>query len=134
MKLWSVKPYGWIAKHYSEWESLVAQRMKSLPAIWETWIQSLGWEDPLVKKMATHYSILAWKTPWTEEPGGSIGLQRAGHDWATSLSLSFWEILCKRLHAILFNLYYILEQVEPIFCDPPPKIRTIVTSGAGVRE
>ena len=65
--------------------------------------------------------FLAWKTPWTEEPGGSIGLQRTRHDWATSLSLSFWEILCKRLHAILFNLYYILEQVEPIFCDPPKK-------------
>ena len=52
-------------------------------------VQSLGWEDPLEKEMATHSSILAWKIPWTEEPGRlqSMGLQRVGHDWATSLSL-----------------------------------------------
>ena len=130
MKLWSMKPYGWITKQYSEWDSLVAQRVKSFPAMWETWIQSLSQEDPLVKKMSTHSSILAWKTPGMEEPGSSIGLQRAGHDWATSLPLSFWvrEALCKRFHAILFHLYYILEQVEPIFCDKK-KIRTVVTSG-----
>ena len=47
---------------------LVAQRLKRLPAIWEAWVQSLGWEDPLVKKMATHSSVLAWKIPWTEDP------------------------------------------------------------------
>ena len=48
----------------------------------ETWVQSLGWEDPLEKEMATHSSILAWRIPWTEEPGGlqSTGLQRVGHD------------------------------------------------------
>ena len=47
----------------------------------ETWVQSLGWEDPLEKEMTTHSSILAWRIPWTEEPGGiqSIGLQRVGH-------------------------------------------------------
>ena len=50
--------------------SLVAQRLKCLPAMWETWVQSLGGEDPLEKEMATHSSILAWKIPWTEEPGG----------------------------------------------------------------
>ena len=62
--------------------SLVAQRLKRLPAMRETWIRSLGWEDPLEKEMATHYSILAWRIPWTEEPGGlqSTGLQRVGHD------------------------------------------------------
>ena len=49
---------------------LVAQRLKHLPAMWETWVQSLGREDPLEKEMATHSSILAWRTPWTEEPGG----------------------------------------------------------------
>ena len=55
--------------------------------MWETWVQSLGWEDPLEKEMATHSSTLAWKIPWMEEPGRlqSIGLQRVGHDWATSL-------------------------------------------------
>ena len=50
--------------------SLVAQMVKTLPAIQETWVQSLGQEDPLEKEMATHSSILAWKIPWTEEPGG----------------------------------------------------------------
>ena len=48
----------------------VAQTLKHLPAVWETWVQSLGWEDPLEKEMATHSSTLAWKIPWTEEPGG----------------------------------------------------------------
>ena len=50
--------------------SLVAQRLKHLPAMRETWVQSLGWEDPLEKEMATHSSILAWRIPWMEEPGG----------------------------------------------------------------
>ena len=49
--------------------SLVAQRLKHLPAMWETWVRSLGQEDPLEKEMATHSSILAWRIPWTEEPG-----------------------------------------------------------------
>ena len=49
--------------------SLVAQRLKCLPAMWETWIQSQGWEDPLEKEMATHSNILAWRIPWKEEPG-----------------------------------------------------------------
>ena len=52
------------------WASLVAQMVKSLPAMRETWIQSLGQEDPLEKEMATHSSILAWKIPWTKKPGG----------------------------------------------------------------
>ena len=50
--------------------SLVSQMVKNLPAIWETWVQSLGQEDPLGKEMETHSNILAWKIPWTEEPGG----------------------------------------------------------------
>ena len=52
------------------WTSLMAQRLKHLPAMWETWVRSLGWEDPLEKEMATHSSTVAWKIPWTEEPGG----------------------------------------------------------------
>ena len=57
--------------------SLGAQMVKNLPAIQETWVQSPGWDDPLEKGMATHSSILAWRIPWTEEPGGlqSVGLQ-----------------------------------------------------------
>ena len=50
--------------------SQVAQMVKCLPAMWETWVQSLGQEDPLEEEMATHSSILAWRIPWTEEPGG----------------------------------------------------------------
>ena len=71
------------------WVSLVAQTVKSLPAVWETQVQSLGWEDPLEKEMATHSSILAWKIPWMEESGRlqSIRLQRVSHNRATSLSL-----------------------------------------------
>ena len=49
--------------------SRVAQMVKRLPTMWETRVQSIGWEDPLEKEMATHSSILAWKIPWTEEPG-----------------------------------------------------------------
>ena len=60
----------------------MAQTIKKLPALWETRVRSLGWEDPLEKGMAIHSSILAWKIPWTEEPCGlqSMGLQRVGHD------------------------------------------------------
>ena len=61
--------------------SLVAQMVKNLPAMQETWVQFLGWEDPLEKGRATHCSILAWRIPWTEEPSGlqSMKLQIVGH-------------------------------------------------------
>ena len=70
--------------------SLVAQRLKRLTPMQETWVRSLGQEDPLEKEMATHSSILAWRISWTEDPGRlqSTGWQRVGYDWATSLSLS----------------------------------------------
>ena len=62
--------------------SLVAQKVKRLPAIRETWVRFLGQEDPLEKEMATHSSTLAWKIPWMEEPDRlqSLGSQRVGHD------------------------------------------------------
>ena len=62
--------------------SLVAQTVKRLPTMRETWVRSLGQEDTLEKEMATHSSIHAWKIPWTKEPAGlqSIGSQRVGHD------------------------------------------------------
>ena len=65
---------------------LVAQMVKILPEMQETQVQSLGQEDPLEKGMATHSSILAWRIPWTDEPGGlqSMGSQRVGHDGATN--------------------------------------------------
>ena len=55
--------------------SLVAQMVKNLPAMQQTWVQSLGWEDPLKKGMATHSGILAWRIPWMEEPGGLRSMQ-----------------------------------------------------------
>ena len=66
--------------------SLVAQMVKNLPEVQETWIWSLYWDGPLEKGMATHSSILAWRIPWTEEPGGvhSMGSQRVGHSWGTN--------------------------------------------------
>ena len=68
------------------WASLVTQTVKNLPAMQETKVLPLGQEDPLEKGMATHSSILAWRLPWTEEPGGPqpIGLQRVRHDWTTN--------------------------------------------------
>ena len=66
----------------------------------ETWVRSLGWEDPLEKETATHSSILAWRIPWTEEPGGlqSTGLQRVGRDWATTSLSSLIPMM------LIFNL------------------------------
>ena len=60
----------------------MAQLVKNLPAMLETWVQSLGWKDPWEKEMATNSSVLAWRIPWTEEPGGlqSMESQRVGYD------------------------------------------------------
>ena len=62
--------------------SLVAETVKNLPAMRETWVQSLGWEDPLEEGMATHSSVLVWRIPWTEQPGRppSLGSQRVRHN------------------------------------------------------
>ena len=75
------------------WASLMAQRLKRLPAVQETQVRSLGWEDPLEKEMATHSSILAWEIPWTEEPGGlqSTGSQRVRHDFTFTFTLHAWH-------------------------------------------
>ena len=72
------------------------QMVKNLPALWETQVQSLGREDPREKGMATHSSILAWRIPWTEEPGGlqSMELQSVGHDWASTTFTSTWGTSC----------------------------------------
>ena len=81
--------------------SLVAQMVKRLPTMCETWVRSLGWENALEKEMATYSNTLAWQIPWTEEPGRLqlMGSQRVGHDWATSLSsLSFSILWQKNYH------------------------------------
>ena len=74
-------------------------RLKRLPPVWETQVQSLGREDPLEKEMLTHSSVLAWRIPWTEDPGRlqSTGSQRVRHDWATSLHFTF-HFIAVRAH------------------------------------
>ena len=71
---------------------MVAQMVKNLPAMRETQVQSLDQEDPLKKEMATNYSLLAWRIPWTEEPGRlhSMGLPRAEHNWVTNTFTLKW--------------------------------------------
>ena len=68
--------------------------VKNLPTMWKTQVRSLGQEDHPEKGMATHSNILAWRIPWTEEPGGlqSIGLQRVGHDWVTNTLMRFYSL------------------------------------------
>ena len=89
---------GWNSSLLSpSWASLVAQRVKHLPTMQETWVRCQGGEDPLEKEMTTHSSILAWRIPWTEEPGGlqSTGSQRVRQNCTASLSLSpSWGHLC----------------------------------------
>ena len=77
------------------WASLVDQKVKRLPAMRETWVRYLGREGPLEKEIATHSSNLAWKIPWTEEPGGlqSTGLQRVGYNQPSDFTF-FLSFLC----------------------------------------
>ena len=75
------------------WACLLAQLVKNPPAMWETWVWSLGWEDPLEKRKATHSSILAWRIPRTIQ---SMRLQRVGHDWVTELNWTECDSLGQR--------------------------------------
>ena len=81
----------------------MAQMVESLPEVWETWVQSLGWKDPLEKEMATHSSILAWKIPWMVEPGclRSMGLQ------SLTLLSDFTFILSLRLITFSVNAHMV---------------------------
>ena len=80
--------------------------VKNLPAMQETWVWSLGPEDPLEEEMATHSSIPAWSIPRTEEPGGlfSMGLQRVGHDWATNTTLH-WSRGNREREMAIYGVY-----------------------------
>ena len=91
------------------WTSLVAQTVKCLSTMRETWVRALGWEDPLEKEMAIHSSTIAWKIPWTEEPDRlqSMGSQRVGHDWATPLSIYHYTHL-----GIKWNFNYLVTERE----------------------
>ena len=84
--------FFWGGVDHATWQaSLVAQTVKCLSTMRETWVRSLGQEDPLEKEMAIHSSTIAWKIPWTEELGRlqSMGWSRVGHNLVTSFSLSF---------------------------------------------
>ena len=110
--------------------SLVAQTVKSLPAIQETWIRFLGQEDPLEKEMATGSSTLAWKIPWTEEPGRLqfTGSLRVGHNWATSLhftccSMSSYNccfLTCIQISEEAGQVVWYSQLLKnfPVYCDP----------------
>ena len=73
--------------------------VKNLPAVQQTWVWSLGWEDPMEEGMATHSSVLAWRIPWTEEPGGlqSMGSQRVRHDWSDLAGTQAWTFCSVQL-------------------------------------
>ena len=83
---------------HSIWASLMAQLVKNLPAMWETWVQSLGWEDPLEKGKATHSNILAWRIPWT------IQSKRVRHDWAIFTCFFKFHLHLKGLSEMLLPL------------------------------
>ena len=80
--MWSLNVHVKLNLKYTPIGLRINPGFAALPAMWETWVRFLGQEDPLEKEMATHSSILAWRIPWTEEPGGlrSIGSQRVGHN------------------------------------------------------
>ena len=98
--------------------SLVAQLVKNMPVTQETWVRSLGWEDPLEKGNATYSSILAWRIPWTV-----MGSQRVGHDWATftSLRVNISAVLCKynvgHTCNLKFSSHYINKKGEVNFSN-----------------
>ena len=83
------------------WASPVAQLVKNPPAVWETWVQSLGWEDPLEKGKATHSSILAWRIPWTV---WSMGSQKVRHDWVAFTFTFFPQRLAQELWNVVWTV------------------------------
>ena len=111
------------------WVSLVAQLVKNPPAIWETWVRSLSWEDPLEKGKATHFSILTWRISWTVE---SVGSQRVGHDLA---AFTFTFLLhrndrnCIVLHHVMKRMKHSYEcaYVSCVFMYPGHITHTLPT-------
>ena len=96
--------------------SLVVQRLKCLPVIWETWVRSLGWEDPLEKEMATHSSTLPWRIPWTEELGG---LQSAGHKESETTERLHFHYHFPRFHTVFHCSVAKSCLYDPMDCSIP---------------
>ena len=115
LKTWCLFRHDWCLPC---WASLVAQLVKNLPAVRETWVQSLGWEDPLEKGKATHSSIPAWRVP---EPVYCVGSLKVGHDWVT-LTFSFFCPKCpvELTHVCPFKTqcrYYPFQEAFFWFCQ-----------------
>ena len=108
---------------------LVAQKIKNLSAIKETWVWSLGQEDPLEKEMAIHSSILSWDIPWIEEPVGlqSMGSQKVRHDWVTFTSRPQRKRNCRWPHLLLsfFSIIFSLSRLSVVL--PPSSVVSTVT-------
>jgi len=120
---------------FSLMSSLVAQLVKNRPAKWETWIRSLGWEDPLEEGMETHSSVLAWKIPWTEEPDGllSMGSQRIDTTefsffffdvWFCFIYLFSFFVIYKIIFLFIIFLLYYIVLVLPYMDMNPPRVYT----------
>ena len=110
-RIWSGLPFPPpIGNSRTPW---VGQMVENVPAMWETWVWPLGWEDPLEKGMATYSSIIACRIPWTEEPGRlqSMGSQRVGHDWVTNTWISLQPQNCCVMHLTRFSRIY--WQIKP---------------------
>ena len=127
-----LSPGFWFAGWFTK-ASLVAQTVKNLPATQETWVWSRGWEDSLEKETATHSSILVWRIPWTEEPGGleSMGLQRVGHNWVTFTLLGPRD----RRAGTCFKGWIPMPLPPGCLRDPPPLPvrRTLLAHNSEVR-
>ena len=100
------------------WASLVAQLVKNLPAVWEAWVWSPHWDDPLEKGRATHSSVLAWRIPWAIQ---SMGSQRVGHNWATFTFRSF--------HGSVDNSNLYCFVFQPVYWIPFFKNSSVIFSG-----
>ena len=96
------------------WASIAAQLVKNLPAMWETWVRSLGWEDPLEKKKATLSNILAWRIPWAVK---SMGSQRVEHDWATFTFASLsWNKMSKgQWHFCMLQRAQVIQKLTVVY-------------------
>ena len=111
-----------MALQYS-WTSLVAQLVKNPPAMQETWVRSLGWEDPLEKEMATHSSNLAWEISWTEELGGlgSTGLQTVRHNTLPASCKTCMQVKTQQLELDIeqqTDSKLGKEHVKAVYCHP----------------
>ena len=120
LDLFHVQVFGYMLnfeKHYSLGAFLVAQLVRNLPAVQETWVQSLGWEDTLEKEMATHSSILAWKISWTEEPGWVQPMGRKESGTTEQLTLTYLHLLWFLENYEYIFLYFVLPTTVALISE-----------------